>query len=190
MYELPTLNDAQVLAIIGTHPEEFFETMKEFEPYILIRASATRLEINLMSSYVDLEKLEATFERLDHLGYHPETHNVTYTKPNGEQVTDLGTITIDWEERNKPEVPELRKIDANMKIEINEDDLIYLLRCADNAASFDECERGFPDSARETRNRIHKAIFEINKTIGYPKWMYSETYGVFRNDGDGEDGNA
>lgn len=97
MYELPTLNDAQVLAIIGTHPEGFFEAMKEFEPYTLIRAGAAGFEIKLRSSYVDLEKLEATFERLDSLGYHPEAHNVTYTKPNGERVIGLGSITIDWE---------------------------------------------------------------------------------------------
>lgn len=190
MYELPTLNDAQVLSIIGTHPDEFFETMKEFEPYTLICASATRLEIKPKSTYVDLKKLETTFEHLNRLGYHPEAHNGTYTKPNGEQVIDLDSITIDWEKHNKPEVPEFRRTDTNMKIEVDENDLIYLLKCADDAACFDEYERGFPDSAREARKRIHKTIFEINKTIGYPKWMYSETYGVFRNNGDGEDGNA
>ena len=101
MYELPTLNDSHILALIGTHPEGFFEAMKEFEPYILIRASSTLLEIKLKNSYVDLEKLRATFERLDSLGYHPEAHNVTYTKPNGEQMIDLDSITIGWKERFK-----------------------------------------------------------------------------------------
>lgn len=103
MYELPTLNDSHILVIIGTHQEGFFEAMKEFEPYTLIRASATGIEIKPKSNYVDLEKLEATFERLDSLGYHPEAHNVSYTNPNGEQVIDLGSITIDWEWRDEEE---------------------------------------------------------------------------------------
>lgn len=101
MFELPTLNDAQVLAVIGTHPEEFFSVMKELEPYVLIRASSTQLEIKLKNSYVDLDKLQATFERLKLLGYHPEAHNVIYTKPSGEQDIDLGSITITWEEQVK-----------------------------------------------------------------------------------------
>ncbi len=103
MYELPTLNDSHVLAIIGTHPEGFFEAMKEFEPYTLIRAGATGLEIKFNSSYVDLKKLKATFERLDSLGYHPEEHTGTCTMPNGEQIDYLDSITIDWDERVKPE---------------------------------------------------------------------------------------
>lgn len=101
MYELPTLNDSHVLAIICTHPEEFFETMKEFEPYILIRASATQLEIKLKNIYVDLEKLRATFEHLNRLGYHPEAHNSTYTTPSGERVINLDSITIDWKGDSK-----------------------------------------------------------------------------------------
>lgn len=103
MYKLTTLNDAHVLAVIGTHPEGFFEAMKEFEPYTPIRIGATGLEIRLNSSYADLDKLKATFERLDSLGYHPEAHNVTYIKPNGERVIDLGSITIDWKKHDKPE---------------------------------------------------------------------------------------
>lgn len=103
MYELPTLNDSHVLAIIGTHPEGFFEAMKEFEPYILIRAGATGLEIKLKNSYVDCEKLKATFKRLDSLGYHPEDHTSIYTMPSGGQVINLDSITIDWKERDKQE---------------------------------------------------------------------------------------
>ena len=95
-FDLPTLNDSNILAIIGTHPEGFFDAMKEFEPYILIRVSATGLEIKLKSSYVDLEKLEATFKHLDNLGYHPEAHSSIYTMPSGKQVIDLDSITIDW----------------------------------------------------------------------------------------------
>ena len=105
MYELPTLNDAQVLAIIGTHPDGFFESMKELEPYVLIRASASGIEIKLRSSYVDLDKLSATFEHLDRLGYHPEAHSGIYTMPSGEQVICLDCITIAWDEQcDKPEI--------------------------------------------------------------------------------------
>lgn len=105
VYELPTLNDPHVLAIIGTHPEGFFEAMKEFKPYILISVSATGLEIKLRNSYVDLEKLEETFKRLNHLGYHPEAHSDIYTMPNGQQVVCLDRITIDW-----------RKCDTELKV--------------------------------------------------------------------------
>ena len=99
MYNFPTLNDPQVLAIIGTHPEEFFSVMKEFEPYILTKVSATGLEIRLKNSYVDFDKLQAlqaTFEHLKLLGYHPEANNVIYTKPSGEHGIDFGSITIIW----------------------------------------------------------------------------------------------
>lgn len=99
MFELPTLNDEQVLAVIGTHPEEFFSVMKELEPYVLIRASSAGLEIRLKNSYVDFDKLKATLEHLKLLGYHPEMSNATiYTKPSGEHDINLGSITITWEE--------------------------------------------------------------------------------------------
>lgn len=113
MYELPTLNDSNVLAIIGNHPEEFFKAMKEFEPYILIRAAATGLEIKPRNSYVDLEKLGATFEHLKRLGYHPEAHNSTYTMPNGRRMIDLDSITIDW----KKECDKSEKVSASKRID-------------------------------------------------------------------------
>ena len=97
MNELSTLNDPDVLGIIGTHSDEFFKAMKEFEPYTLVHTSANRLEIELKSSYLDLNKLEATFKHLDCLGYHSEAHLGTYTMPNGEQTI---TITIDWKDYN------------------------------------------------------------------------------------------
>jgi len=104
MYEFPTLSDSRVRAIIGTHPEGFFEAMKEFEPYTLIRASATGIEIKLKSSYVDMEKLKETFKHLHCLGYRSEVHNSICMMPNGERIINLDSITVDWKEQRGKEL--------------------------------------------------------------------------------------
>lgn len=78
-----------------------------------------------------------------------------------------------------------------MKIEIEENDLVYLLRCADDSAILDESERGDHAGARETRKLIEEMIRKINDTAGCTRWKYSDMYGVLRyDDGENDDKEA
>lgn len=61
-----------------------------------------------------------------------------------------------------------------MKIEIEEEDLIRLLKCADDSITLDRCERGNYIRALETEIHIEKMICKINKIAGYKKWGYNE----------------
>lgn len=65
-----------------------------------------------------------------------------------------------------------------MKIEIKEDDLIFLLQRADSAANTDVMERGEYEHAHKTRKFVEEMIRKINKTAGYKKWTYNEMFGV------------
>lgn len=66
-----------------------------------------------------------------------------------------------------------------MKIEIKEDDLIHLLRCADDSVTLDARDRCNYEHARKTRKCIEKMISKINKVAGYRKWVYDDMFGVF-----------
>jgi len=52
-----------------------------------------------------------------------------------------------------------------VKIEIEENDLIQLLKYGHDSAVLDETELGFPEHAEKTRQRIYKIVFETNKAI-------------------------
>jgi hypothetical protein len=74
----------------------------------------------------------------------------------------------------------MRRI-INMKIEIKEDDLIYLLKCAEDSVILDTSERGNYKEAHKTRKHIEKMIRKINKVARYKKWAYNDTIGVYLN---------
>lgn len=167
MYELPTLNDSHVLAIIGAHPEEFFEAMKEFEPYIIIRVGATELEIKLKNSYVDLEKLRATFKRLDSLGYHPYDHTSIYTMPNGVQVVELDSITIDWKGRGEVGGQVMPTHEENHSLDEQLSKLVKAMNLVDEAYKwFSETnwDKFAAEDCMAIQRRIGQLISDINDT--------------------------
>ena len=65
-----------------------------------------------------------------------------------------------------------------MKIKIEEEDLVHLLKCADSHAEFDETEWGKYKDATETRSKIRSAVFEMNRQIGFEKYTYDSAYGL------------
>ncbi len=68
---------------------------------------------------------------------------------------------------------------SEMTFNLSEETLLFLLRCADNAADFDEFEKGFPDSARKTREMISSIVFMMNHKIGYEKYRFSNFSGGY-----------
>lgn len=62
---------------------------------------------------------------------------------------------------------------------LSEETLLFLLRCAVDSAHFDEFEKGFPDSARKTRELISSLVFKMNHKIGYEKYRCSSDGGDF-----------
>ena len=66
-----------------------------------------------------------------------------------------------------------------MTFDLSEETLLFLLRCAVDSADFDECEKGFYDSARKTREMISSIVFKMNQKIGYEKYRCSNFGGGF-----------
>ena len=68
---------------------------------------------------------------------------------------------------------------SKMTFNLSEETLLFLLRCAVDSADFDECEKGFYDSARKTREMISSIVFKMNQKIGYEKYRCSNFGGDF-----------
>lgn len=65
-----------------------------------------------------------------------------------------------------------------MKIEVEEKDLVYLLRAAIDDADFDQYEKGLRDSAKQTREKVKSVVSTINKQLGVEKYTYDFEYGL------------
>jgi len=68
---------------------------------------------------------------------------------------------------------------SNITFDLSEETLLFLLRCAIDAADFDEREKGFYDSAKKTREMISSIVFKINQKIGYEKYRFSNFRGDY-----------
>lgn len=66
-----------------------------------------------------------------------------------------------------------------MKIEVEEKDLVYLLRAASDDADFYQYEKGLKNSAKRTREKVKSVLSTINKQLGFEKYAYDSEFGVY-----------